>query len=234
LYFVNWQRDIRISTINGRKVVIKKDKPIKSLNEQVLVFIFTFMSLVLLHPTRPLRTGTNLLKNEGFLSRKKLSQIGILTPQLIQIDNDVIIEEFIEEGNLYTFLDRNNDMSFAFRVGKITRKLHDAGFCFIDNKAQNYLIRDSQIYRTDLGLIQNQATEYMKSLDIGIFLASLLDLGDGKYQQIENFFLKGYRNKDSSKFVMPYLSIIIRNIASLVLSSNHNNLAKNLLAKSEI
>ncbi|KAA2278891.1 hypothetical protein [Candidatus Nitrosocosmicus sp. SS] len=192
------------------------------------------MSLVLLHPTRPLRTGTNLLKNEGFLSRKKLSQIGILTPQLIQIDNDVIIEEFIEEGNLYTFLDRNNDMSFAFRVGKITRKLHDAGFCFIDNKAQNYLIRDSQIYRTDLGLIQNQATEYMKSLDIGIFLASLLDLGDGKYQQIENFFLKGYRNKDSSKFVMPYLSIIIRNIASLVLSSNHNNLAKNLLAKSEI
>ncbi|KAF0868108.1 hypothetical protein E5N71_11680 [Candidatus Nitrosocosmicus sp. SS] len=215
-------------------MVIKKDKPIKSLNEQVLVFIFTFMSLVLLHPTRPLRTGTNLLKNEGFLSRKKLSQIGILTPQLIQIDNDVIIEEFIEEGNLYTFLDRNNDMSFAFRVGKITRKLHDAGFCFIDNKAQNYLIRDSQIYRTDLGLIQNQATEYMKSLDIGIFLASLLDLGDGKYQQIENFFLKGYRNKDSSKFVMPYLSIIIRNIASLVLSSNHNNLAKNLLAKSEI
>ncbi|MGD9535061.1 MAG: hypothetical protein AB7V56_15000 [Candidatus Nitrosocosmicus sp.] len=234
MYFVNWQRDIRISTINGRKVVIKKDKPIKSLNEQVLVFIFTFMSLVLLHPTRPLRTGTNLLKNEGFLSRKKLLQIGILTPQLIQIDNDVIIEEFIEEGNLYTFLDRNNDMSFAFRVGKITRKLHDAGFCFIDNKAQNYLIRDSQIYRTDLGLIQNQATEYMKSLDIGIFLASLLDLGDGKYQQIENFFLKGYRNKDSSKFVMPYLSIIIRNIASLVLSSNHNNLAKNLLAKSEI
>lgn len=215
-------------------MVIKKDKPIKSLNEQVLVFIFTFMSLVLLHPTRPLRTGTNLLKNEGFLSRKKLLQIGILTPQLIQIDNDVIIEEFIEEGNLYTFLDRNNDMSFAFRVGKITRKLHDAGFCFIDNKAQNYLIRDSQIYRTDLGLIQNQATEYMKSLDIGIFLASLLDLGDGKYQQIENFFLKGYRNKDSSKFVMPYLSIIIRNIASLVLSSNHNNLAKNLLAKSEI
>lgn len=215
-------------------MVIKKDKPIKSLNEQVLVFIFTFMSLVLLHPTRPLRTGTNLLKNEGFLSRKKLSQIGILTPQLIQIDKDVIIEEFIEEGNLYTFLDKNNDMSFAFRVGKITRKLHDAGFCFIDNKAQNYLIRDSQIYRTDLGLIQNQATEYMKSLDIGIFLASLLDLGDGKYQQIENFFLKGYRNKDSSKFVMPYLSIIIRNIASLVLSSNHNNLAKNLLAKSEI
>lgn len=215
-------------------MVIKKDKPIKSLNEQVLVFIFTFMSLVLLHPTRPLRTGTNLLKNEGFMSRKKLSQIGILTPQLIQIDKDVIIEEFIEEGNLYTFLDKNNDMSFAFRVGKITRKLHDAGFCFIDNKAQNYLIRDSQIYRTDLGLIQNQATEYMKSLDIGIFLASLLDLGDGKYQQIEHFFLKGYRNKDSSKFVMPYLSIIIRNIASLVLSSNHNNLAKNLLAKSEI
>jgi hypothetical protein len=78
----------------------------------------------------------------------------------------------------------------------------------------------------------------MKSLDIGIFLASLLDLSDGKYQQIENFFLKGYRNENRNenrpKLVMPHLSVIIRNIASLVLSSNHNNLAKNLLSRSEI
>lgn len=234
MHFVNWQRDITISTINGKKVVIKKDKPIKGMNEYVLVFVFTFMSLVLLHPTPPLKTGRNLLENEGFQSRKKLLQIGILTPKLIQISKDVIIEEFIEEGNLYTFLDSNKDMSLAFRVGVITRKLHDAGYCFIDNKAQNYLIRNSQIYRTDLGLIQDHATEYMKSLDIGIFLASLLDLGEGKYQLIENFFLKGYRNEDRSKFGIPHLSVIIRNIASLVLSSNHNNLAKNLLSRSEI
>lgn len=234
MYFVNWQRDITISTKNGRKVVIKKDKPIKSINEYVLVFVFTFMSLILLHPTPPIKIGRNLLENEGFLSRKKLSQIGILTPQLIQIEKDLIVEEFIGEGNLYTFLDSNKDMSFAFQVGKLTRKLHDAGYCFIDNKAQNYLIRNSQVYRTDLGLIQNKVNEYMKSLDIGIFLASLLDLGDGKYQQIEEFFLKGYKIEDESKPVMPHLSIIIRNIASLVLSSNHNNLAKNLISKSEI
>lgn len=234
MYFVNWQRDITFSIVDGKKVVIKKNKPIKSINEHVLVFVFTFLSLILLHPTSPLKTGKNLLENEGYLSRKKLSEIGILTPALFQIDEEVIVEEFIEEGNLYTYLDSNTDMSFALIVGKITRKLHDSGYCFIDNKAQNYLIRNSEIYRTDLGLIQNQVTEYMKSLDIGIFLASLLDLGDGKYQQIEKLFLKGYRDEDSSKFVMPHLSVIIRNIASLVLSSNHNNLARNLISKSRI
>lgn len=232
MHFVNWQRDITVSTIDGKKVVIKRNKPIKSINEHILVFVFTFMSLVLLHPTPPLKTGINLLENEGFASRKRLAEIGIPTPKLIQINNDMIIEEYFEEGNLYTYLSRNTDMSFAYSVGIITRKLHDNGFCFVDNKAQNYLIRNSHAYRTDLGLIQNRATNYMKSVDIGIFLASLLDLGNGKYQKIERLFLEGYMEKDKPTFHMPYLSIIVRNIASLVLASNHSNLAKNLLSKS--
>jgi hypothetical protein len=74
----------------------------------------------------------------------------------------------------------------------------------------------------------------MKSLDIGIFLASLIDLENKKYKKIEKLFIAGYMRDIKSNQKIPFLSIIIRNIAALVLAANHNNLIMNLLAKSEI
>lgn len=234
LHFVNWQRDIVVTSINGQKVVIKKNKSIKSLHEYLLVFMFTFMSFILLHPTSPIKTGNFILRNEGLSMRQALSKIGIHTPKLLKIDQETIIEEYLEGGNLYSYLKNNDNVCIVQQVGFITRKMHDNGACFIDNKAQNYLVRDLEIYRTDLGLIQNQSTEFTKSLDIGIFLASLLDLEHEKYRKIEQHFLKGYKMGANSNNKIPHLSIIVRNIASLVLVSDHLSLAKNLLVKSDI
>ena len=234
LHFVNWQRDIVVTSINGQKVVIKKNKSIKSLHEHLLVFMFTFMSFILLHPTPPIKTGNLILRNEGLSMRQALSKIGIHTPKLLKIDQEAIIEEYLEGGNLYSYLKNNDNVCIVQQVGFITRKMHDSGACFIDNKAQNYLVRDSEIYRTDLGFIQNQSTEFTKSLDIGIFLASLLDLEHEKYRKIEQHFLKGYKMGANSNNKIPHLSIIVRNIASLVLVSDHLSLAKNLLVKSDI
>ncbi|WP_148687046.1 hypothetical protein [Candidatus Nitrosocosmicus hydrocola] len=234
MHFVNWQRDIVVSHIEGQKVVIKKNKTIKNIHEYLLVFMFTFMSFILLHPCAPLKTGKFILRNEGFSSRNELEKIGIHTPRLIKIDQEIIVEEYFEGGDLYAYLKNNDNLTIVQQVGSITRTLHDNGACFIDNKAQNYLVRNSEIYRTDLGLIQNKATEFMKSLDIGIFLASLLDLENAKYKQIEALFLEGYRRNIKSNQKIPYLSTIIRNITALVLASDHENLAKNLLAKSDI
>ncbi len=232
MHFVNWQRDIAISKIDGKMVVIKRNKAIKSINEYLLVFIFTFISFVLIHPTPPLRIGKSIILNEGSFNRQKLKDIGIHTPKLIEINKNVIIEEYIDGGNLYGFLKKSNNLEIVSKVGTITRSLHNSGSCFIDNKAQNYLVKDLEIIRTDLGLIQNHATEYTKSLDIGIFLASLLDLENEKYKIIEQSFLEGYKNNPNDK--LPYLSVIVRNIAALVLVADHSNLAKNLLKKSDI
>ncbi len=229
---MNWQRDIAISKIDGKMVVIKRNKTVKSINEYLLVFVFTFMSFVLLHPTSPFRTGKSILLNEGSLSRQKLNDLGIRTPRLIEINNDVIIEEYIDGGNLYGFLQKSNNLEIVYKVGIITRNLHDSGSCFIDNKAQNYLVKDLEIIRTDLGLIQNHASEYTKSVDIGIFLASLLDLDNEKYKIIEKSFLDGYKSNPIDK--LPHLTVIVRNIVALVLVSDHSNLAKNLLKKSDI
>ena len=232
MHFVNWQRDIALSKIDGKMVVIKRNKTVKTINEYLLVFVFTFISIVLLHPTAPLKTGKSILENEGSFSRQKLKDLGIQTPRLIEINKDVIIEEYIDGGNLYRFLQKSNNLEIVYKVGTITRNLHNSGSCFIDNKAQNYLVKDLEIVRTDLGLIQNHATEYTKSVDIGIFLASLLDLDNEKYKIIEKSFLDGYKNDSTDK--LPYLSVIVRNIAALVLVSNYYNLAKNLLKKSDI
>ncbi|TVP40807.1 hypothetical protein [Candidatus Nitrosocosmicus arcticus] len=232
MHFVNWQRDIAISRIDGKMVVIKRNKMVKSINEYLLVFIFTFISFVLMHPTPPLKIGKSILLNEGSLNRHKLKDLGIHTPRLIEINKDVIIEEYIDGGNLYGFLKKSNNLEIVSKVGTITRTLHNSGSCFIDNKAQNYLVKDLEIIRTDLGLIQNHVSEYTKSLDIGIFLASLLDLDNEKYKIVEKSFLDGYKNNPSDK--LPYLSVIVRNITALVLVSDHYNLAKNLLKKSDM
>ena len=229
---MNWQRDIAISKIDGKMVVIKRNKTVKSINEYLLVFIFTFISFVLLHPTTPFRIGKSILANEGSFSRQKLKDLGIQTPRLLEIDKDVIIEEYIDGGNLYGFLQKSNNLEIVYKVGTITRNLHNNGSCFIDNKAQNYLVKDLEIIRTDLGLIQNHVSEYTKSIDVGIFLASLLDLDNEKYKIIEKSFLDGYKSNPTDK--LPYLSVIVRNIAALGLVSNHSNLVKNLLKKSDI
>src|SRR6186713_1928607 len=172
-------------------VVIKRNKTVKTINEYLLVFVFTFISFVLLHPTAPLKTGKSILENEGSFSRQKLKDLGIQTPRLIEINRDVIIEEYIEGGNLYRFLQKSNNLEVVYKVGTITRNLHDSGSCFIDNKAQNYLVKD----------LENE-----------------------KYKIIEKSFLDGYKNDPNDK--LPYLSVIVRNIAALVLVSNYYNLAK--------
>ena len=176
MYSINWQRDIEITLVDGRKVIIKKDKATKAINEYLLVFLYSLISVLLLHPSSPPKLGKSVLLNEGEENRRNLSEMGIPTPHLHHISTDTIIEEYIEGGNLYKFLKNDGDLEIVFKAGVITGKLHNAGFCFIDNKAQNYLVNRSDLIRTDIGFIQKRNSTYSKSVDIGTFLSSLIDL----------------------------------------------------------
>ena len=231
MYSLNWQRDIKIIKSNGVLAIVKKDKATKEINEYLLIFLYSLVSLFLLHPSSPLRLGKSIMMNEGEENRKKLNKMGIPTPHLYNINKNTIVEEYIEGGNLYKYLKNNGDLEIVFKVGVITGRLHNAGLCFIDNKAQNYLIKRPDVIRTDLGLIQNQNSVYTKSLDIGIFLSSLMDLDREKYSKIEKTFLDGYKFESKNK--IPFLSFIIRNISSIGLTSNHYNLIMNLTRKME-
>ena len=205
--------------LNGRKVVIKRNKSNKNFREYILISAYTLLSISTCHPAPPPRIGNRIVLNEGFQMRKKLEGIGISTPRLIFISEKQLIEDFIEGGNLYEAILNGKDPYLAFNVGVITGKLHNSGYVFIDNKSQNYLVTLSNgLLRTDLAFIQRDNSLYSRSFDIGSFLASVMGLESKKYDQIENALLEGYKIQTNKSF--PYLSIVLRNILCFGLSSS--------------
>jgi tRNA A-37 threonylcarbamoyl transferase component Bud32 len=168
------------------------------------------------------------IKNEGYDMRRNLRQLGIPTPLLISISDTTVIEEYVEGGDLYRAFCRGKDASLAFEAGALTGKLHKAGYVFIDNKSQNFLVKsDNLLVRTDLGFIQKKDSIFSRSMDIASFLASVIDFERFQYEAIEKAFSDGYRSEMKQGF--PYLSTILRNILSLGFASDQSAMFQNML-----
>jgi tRNA A-37 threonylcarbamoyl transferase component Bud32 len=226
LYFINWQRDISIEELDGQKVVVKRNKSTKDFHEYLLILGYTLVSILLAHPSSPPLLGKMMLKNEGYDTRSSLGQLGIPTPHLISISDNFLVEEYVERGNLYRALSDGGDNLLAFQAGTLTGKLHKAGYVFIDNKSQNYLVTsDNLIVRTDLGFMQKKDSTFSRSMDIGSFLASIIDFERFHYDMIEKAFFDGYRSEMKK---LPYLSIILRNMLSLGFTSNQSMMFRNI------
>jgi tRNA A-37 threonylcarbamoyl transferase component Bud32 len=227
LYFVNWQREVSLQERNGQKVVVKRNKPTKQFHEFLIIYAYSLISLLLFHPSTPL-TFSEIIRNEGCEMRKNLRKIGISTPMLLSMSDAGLIEEYIEGGDIYRALASGGDVVLAYEAGCITGKLHQAGYTFVDNKAQNYLARGESVIRTDLGFMKKTNSHYSKSMDIGSFLASVMDLD--RYGEIAKSFHDGYRSEADSKF--SYLSIVIRNVLSTGFSSSSKTTLRNMLLDS--
>jgi tRNA A-37 threonylcarbamoyl transferase component Bud32 len=226
LYFVNWQRDISIEELDGQKVVVKRNKSTKDFHEHLLILAYTLISILLAHPSSPPFVGKMMLKNEGYETRRSLGQLGIPTPRLISISDKTLVEEYVEGGNLYRALSDGGDNLLAFQAGTLTGKLHKAGYVFTDNKSQNYLVTsDNLIVRTDLGFMQRKDSTFSRSMDIGSFLASIIDFERFHYDIVEKAFFDGYRSEMKK---LPYLAIILRNMLSLGFTSNQSMMFRNI------
>ena len=212
---------------NGQKVVVKRNKPTKQFHEFLIIYAYSLISLLLFHPSTPL-TFSEIIRNEGCEMRKNLRKIGISTPILLSMSDAGLIEEYIEGGDIYRALASGGDVVLAYEAGCITGKLHQAGYTFVDNKAQNYLARGESVIRTDLGFMKKTNSHYSKSMDIGSFLASVMDLD--RYGEIAKSFHDGYRSEADSKF--SYLSIVIRNVLSTGFSSSSKTTLRNMLLDS--
>lgn len=165
--------------------------------------------------------------------RRNLGQLGIPTPGLISHSDTALVEEYVEGGDLYRAFSEDKDtQSLAFQAGALTGKLHKAGYVFIDNKSQNYLVTsDKLVVRTDLGFMQKKDSIFPRSMDIGSFLASIIDFESFQYHTIEKAFFDGYRSEMSQDF--PYLYIILRNMLSLGFASNQAAMFRNMLVDSK-
>jgi tRNA A-37 threonylcarbamoyl transferase component Bud32 len=224
LYFVNWQREVSVEELNGQKVVVKRNKPTKEFHEFLLISLYSLISMLLVHPSAP-PAFSEIMRNEGRDMRKNLEKMGISTPKLISISDIDLVEEYIEGGDLYMALVSGQPAGLAFDAGCLTGRMHKSGYAFVDNKAQNYLVRGDSVVRTDLGFIQKSNSHYARSMDIGSFLASVMDLG--RYRAVEKAFFDGYMSESHRKFSC--ISIVIRNVLSLGLSSDSRMTLKNLL-----
>jgi tRNA A-37 threonylcarbamoyl transferase component Bud32 len=224
LYFVNWQRQVSLEEINGQKVMVKRNKPTKQFHEFLILYAYSLISMLLLHPSAPI-AFSEIIKNEGYEMRNKLKKIGISTPVLLSISDKYIIEEYIEGGDIYQALASTGDIGLAYKAGSITGKAHQADYTFVDNKAQNYLVKEESVIRTDLGFMKKTRSHYSKSMDIGSFLASVMDLD--RYDEIAKSFYDGYISESGSKF--SYRSIIIRNLLSAGFSSSSKITLRNML-----
>jgi tRNA A-37 threonylcarbamoyl transferase component Bud32 len=211
---------------NGQKVVVKQNKPTKEFHEFLIIYAYSLISLLLAHPSAP-PIISETMKNEGSQMRNILQNMGIPTPELISISNNNLVEEYIEGGNLYLAL-AAGQITLALEAGRLTGRLHKAGYAFVDNKAQNYLVRKGSILRTDLGFIQKTRSMYARSMDTGSFLASIMDLDS--YAEIQAAFYEGYVSEFESRF--SHLSIIIRNVLSIGFSSNSKATFRNMLLDS--
>ena len=227
MYFVNWQRQVSLEEWNGQKVIVKRNKSTKQFHEFLIIYAYSLMSMLLFHPSAPL-TFSEIIRNEGHEMRKNLKKIGISTPVLLSMTDTDLIEEYIEGGDIYRALASGGDIMLAYEAGCITGKLHEAGYAFVDNKAQNYLVRGDSVIRTDLSFMKKTHSHYSKSMDIGSFLASVIDLG--RYGEIVKSFHDGYLSESDSKF--SYLSILIRNVLSVGFSSNSKTTLRNILLDS--
>lgn len=166
-----------------------------------------------------------IARNEGHEMRTTLGRLGIKTPRLLLISGDMLIEEYIEGGDLYRGLASGTaGASLALAAGRLTGLMHGGGYVFTDNKAQNFLVRDSDVLRTDLGFIQKSSSTFARSMDVGSFLASVMDLPS--YRELERAFYDGYK-RHAGKF--PYLSLAIRNILAAGFSSDSKTAVKNMM-----
>jgi tRNA A-37 threonylcarbamoyl transferase component Bud32 len=215
---------VSVEELNGQKVVVKRNKPAKEFHEFLLIYMYSLISMILAHPSAPPTFG-EIMRNEGRDMRKNLEKMGISTPELISISDIDLVEEYIEGGDLYMALASGQPAALAFGAGCLTGRMHKAGYAFVDNKAQNYLVRSNSVVRTDLGFIQKCSSHYARSMDVGSFLASIMDLS--RYREIEKAFFDGYESEFGRKF--SYISIVIRNVLSLGFSSDSRVTLRNMV-----
>jgi tRNA A-37 threonylcarbamoyl transferase component Bud32 len=224
LYFVNWQRRVSLEERNGQKVIVKRNKPTKGFHEFLILYAYSLTSVLLFHPSAPI-AFCEIIRNEGYQMRETLRMIGISTPVLLSISEKDLIEEYIEGGDVYRALASGGSSMLAYEAGRITGKAHQAGYAFVDNKAQNYLVRHESVIRTDLSFTKKTLSSYSRSMDIGSFLASVMDLET--YPEISKSFYDGYKSEADGN--LSYLSIIIRNLLSAGFSTSGSTTFRNIL-----
>ncbi len=192
------QHKVTLKEIDGKQIIVKRNRISKFMKELILDSAFVFLSLIVGHPSMPFSINQDHIDQNECDGRNILQNLGIKTPKILKFEKGMYEEEYVNEGDLYYVFDEGSledCAKLSSKAGTITAIMHRNGFVFMDNTAYNYLVQNNQIYRTDVGLFDSTDNTLARSLDIGTFLASVMDLQENKYQIVRKNFLEGYKNE---------------------------------------
>jgi hypothetical protein len=137
--------------------------------------------------------------------RKILKTLNIKTTKIEKADlkRKYIKEKFEKETFTLDDLEAFNPSKaakFAKIIGKITRKVNEERFYFIDNRASNWLVGKNLI-RTDLELIKvtKKHNSFLTFCDILSFVSSV------KSEKLKDEFMKGYGKRIKFSLLLTFL-----------------------------
>jgi tRNA A-37 threonylcarbamoyl transferase component Bud32 len=206
-------REEKLKHASSRKVLLLKNKVVKFypsvygyLLHDLSLLIFSLLFFQTLTPILPKRKIFNELK-----ARRILSPFGIKTTKIksFSFSKKFVEEEFDAYSSTIDDLEVENPnkaLEAARKIGKLTRKLNDKNFYFIDNRASNWMFNKNLI-RTDLELFRetSKSKSFFVLCDVLSFLSSI------KSKRMKEEFLKGYGKRIKiSRFLQFLVAIYIK------------------------
>jgi len=211
---LEWRTNsIKIEYADGCKVLIKEFDVIKPTLIFTLYNIACFVDNLL---------NLSVIKTEDYFfpslrerveneikAREILSELGVKHPKIHWCKENVICMEYIDGKNILDFYrDGSSEEVYEVskRIGFEIRRVHEAGYAFIDCRAENYIIgSDGEIYRVDLEFFTKK-TRFRSLCDIVTYDVSILGLSEDKCMTAIRGFHDGY-GKKLSKTELAYISL---------------------------
>lgn len=204
---------------SSRKVILVENNKVVKFYPSVYGYIlhdlaFSFFSLIFFRATPPFSHKRKII-NE-IKAREILKSFGVKTTKILSfsISERFLEEKFEEKALTFDDLEAQNPkkaLVLAKRIGKITRKLNDENFYFIDNRASNWMF-NNKLIRTDLELSRksSKSKKFFAFCDVLSFLSTL------RSEKTRESFIKGYGRKMNVSILLQLLVKIYIRLTDII------------------
>ncbi len=162
--------------------------------------------------SRKFSTSPQSRLHREYVASRRLREHGIMTPRIVGValNEKVLVTEFVDGEPLSAEVEANlreksSDTRNISMYGRVLSRIHGSGFALGDSKAGNAVLRDGDVYITDL----EQAEEGGDcAWDVAEFLyyTAKLSRREAGMKRVAEAFLSGYAQEGGKDVVTKALS----------------------------
>lgn len=187
-----WTNVLFLGLLNFKKVIVKAFYFNPRTFLLLAVYVLASFLRLEIPPALPILPKSRI-RNE-MKANNVLMSLGIKVPRTLSSDEFVIFD-IIDGLNMGEFLKIDQNIKtmrrIAYSKGVELAKVHNKGFAFIDNKAENTIItKDLELYSIDHEFFCFEAKEFQRELD---FITLAATLPSEKYEEFWKSFCLGYK-----------------------------------------